>query len=118
TADHLTGLQVRAVIPPRAGTSTLPVSVDIPWSVQDSVITLGPMAAGHYQDFCVEGPAVRRLRFSADVVADRTTDVGSLKLELLASIETRVTDATGAPLGDAEFHEDGDLRLPAGRILS
>jgi len=52
------------------------------------------------------------------MVANQTTDLKLLKLEPLASIETRVTDATGAPIGDAEFDEHADLLLLDGRSLS
>jgi len=55
---------------------------------------------------------------AVDVAPDRTTDLGLLKLEPLASVETRVSDATGAPLGDAEFDEHADLLHPSGRVLS
>jgi RNA polymerase sigma-70 factor (ECF subfamily) len=114
-ATDLVGLQVSSSIPSRSGTRWM---FELPWSVDGTTLTIGPMTEGHYDSFSIEGPAIRQFRRSVDVAPDRTTDLGLLKIEPLASIETRVTDATGAPLGDAEFDENADLYHPGGRILS
>jgi hypothetical protein len=116
-ASELVGLQVHALIPSSTGQS-MRWMLEVPWSFEGSTLTLGPLSEGHYDQLSIEGPALRRFRRAVDVAPDRTTDLGLLKLELLASVETRVSDATGAPLGDAEFDEDADLLHPGGRILS
>jgi hypothetical protein len=116
-AADLVGLQVSALLPSRSGPDHL-WALEVPWSVEGATLTLGPLTEGHYDRLDIEAPAIRRFRRAVDVAPDRTTDLGLLKLEPLASIETRVSDATGAPLGDAEFDEHADLSHPGGRILS
>jgi RNA polymerase sigma-70 factor (ECF subfamily) len=116
-ATDLVGLQVSALLPSRSGPHHL-WALEVPWSVEGATLTLGPLTEGHYDRLDIEAPAIRRFRRAVDVAPDRTTDLGLLKLEPLASVETRVTDATGAPLGDAEFDEHADLLHPGGRILS
>ncbi|HET6163419.1 MAG TPA: sigma-70 family RNA polymerase sigma factor [Planctomycetota bacterium] len=116
-AAELVGLQVSALLPSRADPNSRWV-LEVPWSVEGTTLTLGPLSEGHYDQLSIEGPAIRRFRRAVDVAPDRTTDLGLLKLEPLASVETRVSDSTGAPLGDAEFDEQADLLHPGGRILS
>jgi RNA polymerase sigma-70 factor (ECF subfamily) len=116
-AAELVGMQVEALLPSRSGPDHRWV-LEVPWSVEGATLKLGPLTEGHYDMLSVEGPAIRRFRRAVDVAPDRTTDLGLLKIEPLASVETRVSDATGAPLGDAEFDEDADLLHPGGRILS
>lgn len=116
-AADLIGLQVNAHIPSSSGQSMRRM-LEVPWSVEKTTLTLGPLSAGHYDQLSIEGPAIRRFRWAVDVAPDQTTDLGLLKLEPLASVETRVSDATGAPLGDAEFDENADLLHPGGQILS
>ncbi len=116
-AADLVGLQVDALIPSSTGQSMRRM-LEVPWSVEGATLALGPLTEGHYDMLSIEGPAIRRFRRAVDVAPDRTTDLGLLKLEPLASVETRVSDATGAPLGDAEFDEHADLLHPSGRVLS